>query len=164
MGEKRRTGHLPHPWFASAARSSTQRGSIWAGYASPSAVKTLAAARIHFPRAFKYRRVRQAFGLRNPKRKTRLTSCLFLKCQINLDIYSPKDPDFCPAAHLRRTSVFAAGENLGAGRIHSARACKIKGWRPPPAARTQKERHDVSRVFLFGAGKGNRTLIFSLGS
>ena len=118
VGEKRRTGHLPHPWFASAARSSTQRGSIWAGYASPSAVKTLAAARIHFPRAFKYRRVRQAFGLRNPKRKTRLTSCLFLKCQINLDIYSPKDPDFCPAALLRRTSVFAAGENLGAGRIH----------------------------------------------
>ena len=89
---------------------------------------------------------------------------LRLKCQINLDIYSPKDPDFCPAALLRRTSVFAAGENLGAGRIHSARACKIKGWRPPPAARTQKERHDVSRVFLFGAGKGNRTLIFSLGS
>ena len=25
----------------------------------------------------------------------------------------------------------------------SARACKSKGWRPPPAAGTQKERHDV---------------------
>ena len=100
-----------------------------------------------------------------PKQKDTLFSVSFcLKCQINLDIYSPKDPDFCPAALLRRTSVFAAGGNLGAGRIHSARACKIKEWRPPPAARTQKERHDVSRVFLFGAGKGNRTLIFSLGS
>ena len=31
----------------------------------------------------------------------------------------------------------------------SAQACKIKGWRPPPAARTQKERHDLRRVFLF---------------
>ena len=48
-----------------------------------------------------------------------------MKCQINLDIYSPKGLDFCPAALLRRTSVFAAGENLGAGRIHSARACQI---------------------------------------
>ena len=80
-----------------------------------------------------------------------------MKCQINLDIYSPKGLDFCPAALLRRTSVFAAGENLGAGRIHSARACKSKGWRPSPAAKTQKERHDVSRVFLFGTPEGTRT-------
>jgi len=31
-------------------------------------------------------------------------------------------PAFWPAALLRRTSVFAAGENLGPGRIHFARA------------------------------------------
>ena len=48
-----------------------------------------------------------------------------MKCQINLDIYNPEAPAFWPAAPLRRTSVFAASENLGAGRIHSARACKI---------------------------------------
>ena len=93
-------------------------------------------------------------------RKLFITPTLvYLKCQINLDIYSPKDPDFWPAALLHRTSVFAAGENLGAGRIHSARACKIKGWGPPPAARTQKERHDLRRVFLFGAAGGIRTLV-----
>ena len=45
-----------------------------------------------------------------------------MKCQINLDIYNPEAPAFWPAAPLRRTSVFAASENLGAGRIHSARA------------------------------------------
>ena len=48
-----------------------------------------------------------------------------MKCQINLDIYNPEAPAFWPAAPLRRTSDFAASENLGAGRIHSARACKI---------------------------------------
>ena len=40
-----------------------------------------------------------------------------MKCQINLDIYNPEAPAFWPAAPLRRTSVFAASENLGAGRI-----------------------------------------------
>jgi hypothetical protein len=44
-----------------------------------------------------------------------------MKCQINLDIYNPEAPAFWPAAPLRRTSVFAASENLGAGRIHSVR-------------------------------------------
>ena len=42
--------------------------------------ENLGAGRIHFARAFKYRRVKQAFGLRNPKRKTRLTSCLSFWC------------------------------------------------------------------------------------
>ena len=39
-----------------------------------------------------------------------------MKCQINLDIYNPEAPAFWPAAPLRRTSVFAASENLAAGR------------------------------------------------
>ena len=30
-----------------------------------------------------------------------------------------------PAARLRRSSVLAAGQNLGAGAIHLPRACKI---------------------------------------
>ena len=42
-------------------------------------------------------------------------------------------PAFWPAALLRRTSVFAAGENLGAGRIHFARAFKIKRAPTGPA-------------------------------
>ena len=49
-----------------------------------------------------------------------------LKCEkILTRPYNPEAPAFWPAAPLRRTSVFAASENLGAGRIHSARACKI---------------------------------------
>ena len=52
-----------------------------------------------------------------------------MKCQINLDIYNPEAPAFWPAAPLRRTSVFAASENLGAGRIHSARACNSHTFR-----------------------------------
>ena len=36
-------------------------------------------------------------------------------------------PAIWPAARLRCTSVFPYGENLGAGRIHFARACKITG-------------------------------------
>ena len=38
-----------------------------------------------------------------------------MKCQINLDIYNPEAPAFWPAAPLRRTSVFAASENLAQG-------------------------------------------------
>ena len=38
--------------------------------------ENLGAGRIHFARAFKYRRVEAASGRQNPKRKTRLTSCL----------------------------------------------------------------------------------------
>ena len=53
-----------------------------------------------------------------------------MKCQINLDIYNPEAPAFWPAAPLRRTSVFAASENLGAGRIHSARAGQIPRGAP----------------------------------
>ena len=35
-------------------------------------------------------------------------------------------PAFWPAAQVRRTSVFASGENLGAGRIYFARAMKYR--------------------------------------
>ena len=56
-----------------------------------------------------------------------------MKCQINLDIYNPEAPAFWPAAPLRRTSVFAASENLGAGRIHSARACEMERGSPRKA-------------------------------
>ena len=40
-------------------------------------------------------------------------------------------PAFWPAVLLRRTSVFARGENLGAGRIHFAQALKYQKVEPP---------------------------------
>ena len=61
-------------------------------------------------------------------------------------------PAFWPAARVRRTSVFASSENLGAGRIHFARAFSIKGGRPPWAAESPKERHDPRSCLSFGKG------------
>ena len=48
-------------------------------------------------------------------------------------------------------------QNLGAGAIHLPRAVEIKGWRPPLAAGTQKERTSYRKSFLFGAGDRTRT-------
>ena len=74
-----------------------------------------------------------------------------MKCQISLDIYGSEVPAFRPAALLHRTSVFAFGENLGTGQIRFTRVFEItEGWSSSLACETQKERHDVSRVFLFG--------------
>ena len=74
-----------------------------------------------------------------------------LELDIDLDSYSSEDPAFWPAAPLRRTSVFAFGENLGAGRIDFARAFKIiEGWSRPLGGGTQKERTSDRKSFLFG--------------
>ena len=52
-------------------------------------------------------------------------------------------PAIRPAALLRRTSVFAFGENLGTGQIHFTRVFEItEGWSSSLACETQKERHD----------------------
>ena len=66
---------------------------------------------------------------------------------------------FWAAALLRRTSVLACGQNLGAGGIHFCRAFESpKGGGGPLAAGTQKERHLLlADVFLFGARGGSRT-------
>ena len=58
---------------------------------------------------------------------------------------------------MRRASVFAGGENLGAGRIHSARAMKSPegggGLRPPEP---KKEGHDiVVSLFLTEQGRAD---------
>ena len=94
-----------------------------------------------------------------PKQKDTLFSVSFcLELDIDLDIYSSEDPAFWLAAPLRRTSVFAFGENLGAGRIHFARALKItEGWSRPLGGGTQTKRHAFQRVFLFGTAEGIRT-------
>ena len=70
-----------------------------------------------------------------------------------------------PAALMRRASVLRM-QNLGGGAIHLLRAFQyMKGFWPHTGGQNQKERHlHWADVFLFGAGKGNRTLIFSLGS
>ena len=77
-----------------------------------------------------------------------------MKCQINLDIYNPEAPAFWPAARLRRTSVSAAGGNLGAEQIYFAQAFKIpKGGgrlrRPEP----KKKDMTCGHVFLFCKGR-----------
>src|SRR5699024_6383490 len=91
-----------------------------------------------------------------PKQKDTLFSVSFcLKLDFDLDIYGSEDPAFWPAALLRSTSVFAFGENLGAGRIQFARAFEIAGgWSRPLACGTQTKRHAKKRVFLFGAEGG----------
>ena len=57
---------------------------------------------------------------------------------------------------MRRTSVFAAGENLGAGGIHFRRAFEVKGggglWPPEP-----KKKDSLAAVLLFGDPSGIRT-------
>ena len=74
-------------------------------------------------------------------------------------------PAIWPAAHLRRTSVFVKGENLGAGAIHLPRAFEIpkdggRLRRPGP----KKKDMTIGHVFLFGAADGSRTHLCSLGS
>ena len=73
-----------------------------------------------------------------------------MKLNFDLDIYISEDPAFWPAALLRRTSVFAFGENLGAGRIHFARALKYKRVEAAFGGRNPKRKTRFQRVFLFG--------------
>ena len=71
-----------------------------------------------------------ALGAAEPKMKGHPFGCPFiLEGVVKIDIFSfgpvtinATQPAFWPAARVRRTSVFAPGENLGAGRIHFARA------------------------------------------
>ena len=54
-------------------------------------------------------------------------------------------------------------KTLAQAELISAEHLNTKGWRPPPAAGTQKERHDLRRVFLFGASDEARTRYLHLG-
>ena len=65
---------------------------------------------------------------------------------------------FWAAARVRRTSVFTAGENLGAGAALPTPSIQIpKGgsrlWRLEPKKKDMTKGH----VFLFGGGEGSRT-------
>ena len=86
-------------------------------------------------------------------------------------------PAIRPAARLRRTSVFAAGENLGAGAIHCAAVgsfaalqmrrtpcgCLPRAFEIPKGGgrlqRPEPKKKDMTygHVFLFGAGGRTRT-------
>ena len=64
-----------------------------------------------------------------------------------------------PSGRRRFCAVraFCRRQNLGAGGIHFRRAFQTKGWKPPLAAGTQKERTSDRKSFLFGAGNQTRT-------
>ena len=51
-----------------------------------------------------------------------------------------------PAQPLAALPPYGCGVPLAGA---SARACKSKGWRPPPAAGIQKERHDLLVMSFF---------------
>ena len=55
-----------------------------------------------------------------------------------------------PAARLRRSSVLAAGQNLGAGAIHLPRACQIKRRSGLKGRGVHKKGHDIRRVLFCG--------------
>ena len=76
-------------------------------------------------------------------------------------------PAFWPAALLRRTSVFAAGENLGAGRIYFARAFKIKrgshGACPVGIGMTDPLRHRAVFKTVYSHGVDGKIALHSFG-
>ena len=99
--------------------------------------QNLGAGAIHLPRAFK-------ISQDSIKITTPLGVVIFMAYPDNLDIlnfHTSKQnctqPAFWPAPLLRRTSVFAAGENLGAGMALPSRAFK---YRRVEAAGTQNYR------------------------
>ena len=61
-------------------------------------------------------------------------------------------PVLWPAALLRRTSVLAEGQNLGAGGIHFRRAFKINRVEAASGGRNPKKKDILSDVLLFWYG------------
>ena len=101
-----------------------------------------------------------------PKTKGHPSGCPFvLEARGEIDILDGRDycrrtakRPFWAAARVRRTSVFTAGENLGAGAALPTPSIQIpKGgsrlWRLEPKKKDMTKGH----VFLFGGGEGNRT-------
>ena len=56
---------------------------------------------------------------------------------------------FWAAARVRRTSVLAVGQNLGAGVAPPPRALKSRRVEPPPGQRNPKQKDILSDVLLF---------------
>ncbi len=101
-----------------------------------------------------------------PKAKGHPSGCPFvLEARGEIDILDGRDycrrtakRPFWAAARVRRTSVFTAGENLGAGAALPTPSIQIpKGgsrlWRLEP----KKKDMTIGHVFLFGGGEGSRT-------
>ena len=72
-------------------------------------------------------------------------------------------PAFWPAARLRRTSVSAAGGNLGAEQIYFARALEFQGVQAAKRPEPKKKDMTYGHVFLFGASDEARTRYLHLG-
>ena len=133
VGEKRRTGHAT-PMVCVRSQIFHPEGIYLGWVRKPVCGQNLSCSTNSFPPSLQIPKGEAGLRPAEPKKKDTTYIVSFLKCQINLDIYSPKDPDFCPAALLRRTSVFAAGENLGAGRIHCTAVggfAALRMWRAP---------------------------------
>ena len=117
--------------------------------------ENLGAERIHFARAFKYKRVEAAFGSRNPKRKTRFQRVFLLGKSLQSRYFKfwTDRLKSCPPA-LQGRAAFAAYERFAAGKTSAeGRLCRPEhfnpeGRRPPSAAGTQKERHAFSVSFF----------------
>ena len=90
---------------------------------------------------------------------------IFMEGAVKIDILDGRDycrrtakRPFWAAARVRRTSVFTAGENLGAGAALPTPSIQIpKGgsrlWRLEPKKKDMTKGH----VFLFGTPEGTRT-------
>ena len=117
--------------------------------------ENLGAERIHFARAFKYKRVEAAFGSRNPKRKTRFQRVFLLGKSLQSRYFKfwTDRLKSCPPA-LQGRAAFAAFERFAAGKTSAeGRLCRPEhfnpgGWRPHSAAGTQNERHAESVSFF----------------
>ena len=90
-------------------------------------------------------------------------------CNLNISNFRFAILKYCPTALLGRAAFavferFAAGKTSAQTKLISAEHFKPKGgsrlWRLEPKKKDMIKDH----VFLFGAGEGNRTLVFSLGS
>ena len=118
----------------------------------PKKCKTCAAAQIRHTSPSLQAKLQ---GRRNSSKRTRRRSCPFCGGEDKLDIFSfsvvnrnAAQPAFWPAALLRRTSVFAPGENRGAGVALPTPTMEIpKGGAAPWAAEPTKK--DTTYVVSF---------------
>ena len=119
--------------------------------------ENLGAERIHFARAFKYKRVEAAFGSRNPKRKTRFQRVFLLGKSLQSRYFKfwTDRLKSCPPA-LQGRAAFAAFERFAAGKTSTQEwLCHSEHFNPegrsgPTGREVHKKGHDVSRVLFCG--------------
>ena len=125
--------------------------------------ENLGAERIHFARAFKYKRVEAAFGSRNPKRKTRFQRVFLLGKSLQSRYFKfwTDRLKSCPPA-LQGRAAFAAFERFAAGKTSTQEwLCHSEHFNPegrsgPTGREVHKKGHDVSRVLFCGTSQHYR--------